>query len=165
MQSGIITASQLAKHFRDVYFGGNWTDVNLKDTLAGISWQQAVTKIYNCNSIALLVYHIHYYVSEVLKVLQEQPLLASDKFAFQAPPVQNADDWEQLMQKTFTEGELFAQEIEKLPETKFAEDFWGSKYGNYYRNLLGIIEHTHYHLGQIVLLQKILQQVPGTEKG
>lgn len=24
---------QLAKHFREVHFGGNWTTVNMKDTL------------------------------------------------------------------------------------------------------------------------------------
>jgi hypothetical protein len=28
------------------------------------------------------------------------------------------------------------------------------KYGNYYRNIHGIIEHIHYHLGQIVLIEK-----------
>jgi len=31
---------QIAKHFRDVYFGGNWTAVNLKDTLADVSWDR-----------------------------------------------------------------------------------------------------------------------------
>jgi len=30
------------------------------------------------------------------------------------------------------------------------------KYGNYYRNFHGIIEHCHYHLGQIVLIKKML---------
>jgi hypothetical protein len=33
--------AQIAKHFRDVHFGGNWTSVNLRDTLNGITWQQA----------------------------------------------------------------------------------------------------------------------------
>jgi hypothetical protein len=48
--------------------------------------------------------------------------------------------------------------IEQLPETKLWEDFWGEKYGNFYRNFHGIIEHGHYHLGQIVLIKKIIQQ-------
>ena len=38
------------------------------------------------------------------------------------------------------------------------ETFADEKYGHYYRNLHGIIEHTHYHLGQIVLIKKLLQQ-------
>jgi hypothetical protein len=61
-----ITA-QMAKLFRDVHYGGNWTAVNLKETLADVNWQQATTKLYAFNTIAMLVYHINYYVSAVIK--------------------------------------------------------------------------------------------------
>lgn len=47
--------------------------------------------------------------------------------------------------------------LETLDEAKLFEDFADPKYGNYYRNLHGIIEHTHYHLGQIVLIKKLLK--------
>lgn len=47
--------------------------------------------------------------------------------------------------------------LETLDEAKLFEDFADPKYGNYYRNLLGIIERTHYHLGQIVLIKKLLK--------
>ena len=40
-----MLTKQIAKLFRDVYFGGNWTASNLKDNLAGIDWQQATTKV------------------------------------------------------------------------------------------------------------------------
>ncbi|HTM92899.1 MAG TPA: hypothetical protein VL095_10790, partial [Flavisolibacter sp.] len=63
-------SQQLAKHFREVFSGGNWTDVNLKKSLEGVSWQQATTKVYSLNTIAALVYHINYYVAAVLPVLQ-----------------------------------------------------------------------------------------------
>jgi hypothetical protein len=149
---------QLAKHFRDVHFGGNWTTVNVKNTLADINWQQAITKVHNLNSIATLVFHINYYVSAVLKVLQGEPLNASDKFSFDLPPVTSADDWQKLVSKTLAEAELFAVQIEKLDESKLFEDFADPKYGNYYRNLFGIIEHVHYHLGQISLIKKILNE-------
>jgi hypothetical protein len=39
--------SQIAKFFREVYFGGNWTSSNLKDNLAGLSWEQATTQLYS----------------------------------------------------------------------------------------------------------------------
>jgi uncharacterized damage-inducible protein DinB len=149
---------QIAKHFRDVHFGGNWTTVNLRDTLADISWQQAITKVHNLNTIAALVFHINYYVSAVLNVLQGEPLNASDKFGFDLPPITSAEDWQKLVAKALTEAELFAVQIEKLDEAKLFEDFANPKYGNYYRNLLGIIEHTHYHLGQISLIKKILNE-------
>jgi uncharacterized damage-inducible protein DinB len=150
--------AQIAKHFREVYFGGNWTSSNLKDNLADINWQQATTQVYSLNTIATLVFHMNYYVSAVLKVLQGNPLDASDKYSFDHPPILSQEDWEKLLNKTWTDAENFAIMIEQLPESKLWEDFSDGKYGNYYRNIQGIIEHNHYHLGQIALIKKILLQ-------
>lgn len=149
---------QIAKHFREVHFGGNWTSSNLKDNLADVSWEQATTQVYSLNTIAALVFHLNYYVSGVLKVLQGGPLEIRDKFSFDLPPIQSQEDWEKLLDKTWIEAEDFASLVEQLPESKLWEDFTDPKYGNYYRNFHGIIEHAHYHLGQIVLIKKILSQ-------
>lgn len=149
---------QLAKHFRDVHFGGNWTFVNLKDSLADVTWQEATTKLHDFNTIATLLFHINYYVNPVLKVLQGEPLIASDKYSFDCPPISSNEDWQKLVQKVLDEAELFAQEIEKLDELKLYDVFSEEKYGNYFRNLLGIIEHSHYHLGQISLIKKLIRQ-------
>ncbi len=148
--------AQIAKHFREVHFGGNWTSSNLKDHLADITWQQATTQVYSFNAIATLVYHMNYYVSAVLKVLQGEPLNARDKYSFDHPPILSQQDWEKLLDKTWTDAENFASLIEQLPESKLGETFSDEKYGNYYRNIHGVIEHIHYHLGQIVLIKKIL---------
>jgi hypothetical protein len=147
---------QIAGHFRQVHFGGNWTSVNLKDTLADISWEQANIKLNDLNTIVALVYHMNYYVSAVLKVFNGQPLDAHDKYSFDHPPVTSAADWQQLVDKTLNDAEVFAKHIEQLPESKLWEYLADEKYGNYYRNIHGIIEHTHYHLGQVVLVKKML---------
>ncbi len=63
-----------------------------------------------------------------------------------------------MLEKTWADAENFAGMIEQLPESKLWEDFADPKYGNYYRNLVGIIEHIHYHLGQIVLIKKMLKE-------
>lgn len=149
---------QIAKQVRDVHFGGNWTDSNLKENLADISWQHATTKVYSFNTIATLLYHMNYYVNAVLKVLQGEPLNASDKYSFDHPPILSQEDWEKLLDKTWRDAETFAALIEQMPESKLWEDFSENKYGNYYRNIHGVIEHIHYHLGQIVLIKKILLQ-------
>jgi uncharacterized damage-inducible protein DinB len=153
-------AKQIAKHFREIHFGGNWTSVNLKETLAAVNWQQATTKVYSFNTIATLVYHTNYYVSAVMKVLQGNPLDAKDSYSFDHPPIQSQKDWEKLLDKTWADAESFATLIEQLPESKFGEIFTDEKYGTYYRNIHGIIEHIHYHLGQIVLILKLLSQIP-----
>jgi hypothetical protein len=152
-------SDQTAKHFRDVHFGGNWTTVNLKETLADVSWRQAVTKVDTFNTIAALVYHMNYYVSAVLKVLQGQPLVASDKFSFDLPAIQSEADWESLLHKTWVDAENFASLVEQLPENRYSEIFVDDQYGTYFRNMHGIIEHIHYHLGQIVVIKKLLPKV------
>ena len=154
---------QIAKHFRDVHFGGNWTSVNLRDQLSGLSWQQATQKVYSFNTIAALVYHMNYYVDRVILVLEGQALNASDKYSFELPPIISQEDWENLVNKTWTDAERFAALVEQIPEEKLWEDFSENKYGNYYRNITGIIEHIHYHLGQIVLIKKIILQLDPDE--
>jgi len=149
---------QIAKHLRDVYFGGNWTAVNLKDTLTDVNWQQATTKVYSFNTIGALVYHISYYVIAVSKVLQGEPLDAHDKYSFDHPPILAQEDWEKLLNNFWADAENLVSLIEQLPESKLEENFSDGKYGNYYRNINGVIEHTHYHLGQIVLIKKLLIQ-------
>lgn len=152
------TSSQIAKHFRDVHFGGNWTSVNLKDQLADLTWEEATTQIHSLNTIAVLVYHINYYVDAVLKVLQGGPLDAHDKYSFDCPPVRSQEDWEHLTGKLWTDAETFAALVEGLPDSRLEEYLADPKYGNYYRNLHGIIEHTHYHLGQIAIIKKMLRR-------
>ncbi len=151
---------QIAKHLREIHFGENWTSVNLKESLEGVTWQQATTQVYSFNTIAILVFHMNFYVSVALKVLNGEPLNASDKYSFNLTPIHSQEDWEKLVDKTMTEAEKLATLVEQMPESKLWEDFWGDKYGNYYRNIHGIIEHTHYHLGQIVLINKIINLTP-----
>ena len=151
-------STQLAKHFREVYFGGNWTSSNLKDTLKHVTWQQATTQVYSLNTIATLVFHINYYVSAAMDVLQGKPLNAHDKYSFNTPPIQSEEDWKNLLDKTWSDVECCASLIEQLPPATLDLSFSNEKYGNYYRNINGIIEHTHYHLGQIALLKKIIFQ-------
>jgi len=150
--------AHMAKQIRDVYNGGNWTSVNFKDQLADITWQQANRKIYNFNTIVALVYHVSYYVSALIPVLQGGSLNAHDKYSFDHPPIRSQKDWEEMVNKTWSDAEILAVLIEQLPESKLWEDFFDIKYGSYYRNIQGIIEHNHYHLGQIVLIKEIIQQ-------
>ena len=152
------STKQLAKHLRELYFGENWTCVNFKDTLSDIMWQEATAKYQDFNTIATLVYHSNYYINRVLKVLEGESLNASDEFSFDCPIISSQEEWEFFVNQALKEVERFAQEIEKLEESKLFDVFSEEKYGNYFRNLLGIIEHAYYHLGQIALIKKIIQQ-------
>lgn len=155
--------TEIAKHFRGVHTGGNWTCSNLRDNVADITWQQATTQVYGLNTIATLVYHTNYFVSAVLQVLRGEPLNAHDKYSFDHPPIQSQEDWEHMCAKALADAAAFADLLEQLPDERLWEPFTDEKYGNYYRNIHGIIEHTHYHLGQIAAVKKILQQQSAAE--
>jgi hypothetical protein len=145
-----------AKHFRDVHFGGNWTTTSLKVVTSDVTWQQAVTKLQSFNTIAALVYHSQYYVSALLRVLRGEELAASDAVSFDHPSITSESEWQELLDTYWKNVTEAAALIEQMPESRFWDDFTDPKYGSYYRNIHGIIEHTHYHLGQIVVIKKLL---------
>ncbi len=149
-------SKQLAKHIREVNFGVNWTWVNLKDSLDGVTCEQATTQLYDFNTIATLVFHINYYYWVATEVLEGKPLVGSDKLSFDHPPIKSAGEWQKLLENHWSEVEQFACLVEELPESIYGDTFGEEKYGNYYRNIMGIIEHTHYHMGQIVMIKKLL---------
>jgi hypothetical protein len=45
--------------------------------------------------------------------------------------------------------------IENHSEPTLSQAFGNEKYGSIQTNILGIIEHLHYHLGQILVLKKV----------
>lgn len=147
---------QIAKQLRDVHFGGNWTWVNFKETLDGITWGKATEQVHDFNTIAALVYHMNYYAAGVTEFLNGQPLTTKDKLSWEMRDLNSEEDWQNLLNEFWENAENLAKAIEEFPEEKLDEIFFEDQYGNYYRNLHGIIEHCHYHLGQIVLIKKIL---------
>ena len=52
--------SLIATQIREVHFGGNLTAVNLSKTFEGVTWQQAITKVDDLNTIARLLFYINY---------------------------------------------------------------------------------------------------------
>ena len=153
----------IGKQIREVHFGGNWTDVNLRDTLKGVTWQQSITKIDHLNTIAALVFHINYFTTAVIKVLEGGVLTSRDKYSFDLPPIQSGEDWENIINKNWEDAERLAKLVENLPAERLEEYFTDKKYESYYKNIQGIIEHVHYHLGQIVLIKKMVLQLPKEE--
>lgn len=148
------TSKSLALHLHQVFFGGNWTYSNLREVLKDIDLAKATANRNESNSIALLTFHIGYFVSALLTVMQEKPLIANDKYSFTPPPLNTDDDWNSMVSSIFNEVEILVKLIDAMPDDKLWETFVEEKYGNYFRNINGVIEHTHYHLGQIPLLKK-----------
>jgi hypothetical protein len=151
------SSSELANRFREVMLNGTWiANTNYQQQLASLGWEQATTKVASLNTIAVLAQHIHYYVAGVLNVLKGGTLDIKDQFSFDFPPIQSQKDWADFLLVFFKDADAFAYLVEQLPPQKLTEVFVAVQYGTYQRNIEGMIEHCYYHLGQIVLLNKLL---------
>ncbi|HCN51105.1 MAG TPA: DUF1572 domain-containing protein [Chryseobacterium sp.] len=152
------SVSELSKRFREVLLNGLWiANTNFKDQLSGVSWEQAVTKVDSLNTIAMLTFHIDYYIAGIVNVFEGGSLDIKDQYSFDLPPIESQKQWEDLLNKLWTDSERFAALLEQLPDSKLDEVFVDEKYGTYRRNIDGMIEHCYYHLGQITLIRKLLK--------
>lgn len=145
----------LAKHLRDLYDGGNWTSVCMSATLRDIPIGQALARIGEVHAIAELLFHIDYYVSTVLGVLKGGALEAHDRFSFDLKVPADETEWRAQVEQALQRGHALADAVEAMDPEQLEGDFADPKYGTWHRNILGLIEHTHYHLGQIALLKRL----------
>ena len=148
---------QIAKRFREVILNGTWVaNTNFKDQLSNLDWKIATTEIKSLNTIAILAQHIHYYINGINRVFKGGTLDIRDQFSFDFPAMQSQKDWETFLLRFWNDAETFAAMIEQMPDEKLKQVFVDEKYGTYQRNIDGMIEHSYYHLGQIVLLKKMI---------
>jgi uncharacterized damage-inducible protein DinB len=148
----------LAQRVREVLLNGDWVALtNLKDTLMDIDLKTAHTPVKNLNTIALLAQHINYYISGLNHFFSTGKLEIKDASSFDFPACATEADWKKVKEKITTDSETFVKHVENLTEADLNKIFVKEAYGNYRRNINVIIEHSFYHLGQIVLLKKYLQ--------
>lgn len=148
---------EIAKQFREIYLNGKWVvRTNLQEQLSDLTWQQATTKIGSLNTIAALTFHLNYYLGGVLDAIEKGKLEIRDKYSFDMPPIDSQEAWEKLRQAIFANAEKMATLIEQMPDAKLSEAFIDAKYGDYRRNIQLQIEHGYYHLGQIVIIKKMI---------
>jgi len=147
-------AEEIAKQIHRAFFGENWCGVSLRKAVELITFEQAAHPQPHSHTIAELVFHIGYYFEGVGAVLKGGSLEIKDKFSFDMPSVQSEADWQALLERTWQNAADFTHLVEGLSDEQIAGTFVDEKYGDYYRNLTGLVEHLYYHLGQIVLLKK-----------
>lgn len=149
---------QISKQLKDLFLTGQWvgTNLNLKAQLDDVSFEMAVTKYDSLNTIAMLAFHINYYLEGVMEVFKGGNLEIKDKYSYDLPPISSQAEWDAMRLKIYQNAENFVLLVEQMPLARLDEPFTDEKYGTYLRNLIGMLEHSYYHLGQIVLIKKLV---------
>lgn len=149
----------LANRLREVIIDGKWVaGTNVQEQLTDLPLDQALIQVKGLNSIAALTFHINYYISGVLDFFENGKLEIRDQYSFDLPPLESEDDWIKLKKELISNTEKLASQIEKLPNADLNKVFVNEKYGDYRRNIEGIIEHSYYHFGQIRLIKRLLEK-------
>lgn len=154
------TSQLLANRFREVLLNGTFiANTNYKDQLENLPLEIARKKVGELNTIAILAQHVHYYIKGVSTVFKGGSLEIKDAYSFDFPPMTAENEWKDFLETLFKDAEEFAALVEQLPENILKDAFTDKKYGTYQRNIDAMIEHCYYHLGQIVLIRKLIYHV------
>ena len=149
--------SLIAQHLVEVHEGNNWTDVNLADTLKDVTAEEAVI-LTNAspNTIASLLHHITFWNRLMIKRMQGIDVFVDEKNGYDTPPIQTEEDWQQLQIDNNLSAHELAASIAAFDENLLFESLILGK-SSAYKNLQGTVEHVHYHLGQMVILKKLIK--------
>lgn len=151
---------QLADRFREVILNGTWiANTNFKHQLSEVTWEQATHKIGSLNTIAALTFHINYYIGGICQVFAGGTLDIRDKYSFDFEPVTSQEAWDDMRNSLWNNAEKFADYVEKMTDAQLEAGFVDVKYGTYRRNIEGMIEHSYYHLGQVSLIRKMINDL------
>lgn len=145
----------IAQHLLDVHLGDNWTDVNLTDTLKDVTAAEAlVVTDASPNTIASLLHHISYWNRHMIGRMNgyEAAIPAANGYDL---PVDL--DWEQLKADNAASAQELAAAIRAFDPARLAQPILPG-FSTAYKNLQGTVEHVHYHLGQIVIIKKLLKK-------
>jgi hypothetical protein len=150
---------QLAKQLKDLFLSGQWigTDLNLKAQLQDVDISMANAKYESLNTIAILAFHLNYYLEGMIKVFKSGSLDIRDQYSYDMTPITSQVEWDTMRDNVFRNAEYFVYLVEQMPTSQLQDAFTDEKYGTYLRNILGMLEHSYYHLGQIVLIKKLLK--------
>jgi uncharacterized damage-inducible protein DinB len=147
---------RVLKLFSDLYDGNSWIDVTIAGTLKNVNYRQAYTKVAsNLNSIWEIVNHLVSWRETVLKRMNGVTIDEPQNNFFE--PVKNNSDeaWQATLYRFDESQKTWQQFLAGFDDHNLEKYYSQSKY-TYYDLMHGILQHDAYHLGQIVLLKKMV---------
>jgi hypothetical protein len=149
----------LSYRLKELFLDGHWiANTNYQEVISQVNLEIATHKLGSLNTIAELVYHIQYYLDGLCKVFNGEPLSIKDSLSFNLPPLNLENDWLALRDSFIDSATRFVSEVANMENEWLDKSFVEEKYGTWLRNIDGVLEHSYYHLGQIVLIKKMIKE-------
>ncbi|WP_289662334.1 DinB family protein [Flavobacterium panacagri] len=149
-------SKRISNLYQSIYNGNPWLEVNLANTLKNVTAEQAYKKANpNLNTIWEIVNHLIQWRRNILERMQGEVIVTPDHNYF--VPVLDPSEvaWEQSLQTLAKSQESWNTFFESFDDEDLAKIYVNNGH-TYYEHIHGIIQHDVYHLGQIVILKKLL---------
>ncbi|WP_264563633.1 DinB family protein [Flavobacterium sp. N3904] len=152
----MLESKRISNLYQSIYNGNPWLDVTLADTLKDVNAQQAYKKVHpNLNTIWEIVNHIILWRRNILGRVQGEEITTPDHNYF--VPVLDSSEaaWQQSLQNLAKTQEQWNTFLAYFDDADFERIYIDNNH-TYYEHIHGLIHHDVYHLGQIVILKKLV---------
>jgi len=150
--------ARIADQLRRAMSGESWTGVCVNEVLADVTAEQAAAHpLANAHSIWELVLHIEVYLGGAYQALEGKPMpkIYRTPEDWRAPGETSAAAWKQAVAELQATAAALADAMERFDAARFEVVVRNREYDHYHL-LHGVVQHTLYHLGQIVMVKKAL---------
>lgn len=148
--------TQLGKLFTNLYNGSPWLGVNLVETLSQISAEKAAKKIHpDRNSIWEITNHLISWRLNVLERVRGKSMVTPGHNYIL--PIGDASEnaWKNTLKQLENSQHQWLDFLKTCDEKDFKK-IYANNQMTYYEHIHGILQHDAYHLGQIVILVKMV---------
>ncbi len=148
---------RIAKLFSDLYDGSPWLDVTIVNTLDDISASEAFNPaVPGLNTIWEIVNHMVSWREAVLERLSGNIVPSPDHNFFEPVTDPSGEAWEATLARLQQSQEAWIKFLSGFPDGEF-DTIYPPNGMHYYEHIHGIIQHDAYHLGQLVILAKVVR--------
>ncbi|MBL8016812.1 MAG: DinB family protein [Ignavibacteria bacterium] len=144
------------KLLKDHYNGNPWIDSTIAGTLKQITAKQAAAKRGGFNSIWQIVNHMILWRTALIGRVMDKPVAHPDNNYIAEIKDTSAAAWKDTI-KQFERSQKGIMKFLGSSEDKLLEKVSPSSGYSYFELVMSIVIHDSYHLGQIVLIKKMIE--------
>jgi len=148
---------RITKLLKVHYNGQPWIDISIARTLKSVTAKQASTAIGELNSIWQIVNHVIAWRNALIGRVKDKPVPAPADNFIQEVKNTTPKAWKDTLKKFETSQKNIISFLSRSNDQLLEKVSPTSGY-TYYELVMAILVHDTYHLGQIVLIKKLLTQ-------
>ncbi len=149
--------SKIKKLLGDHYDGLPWIDITLMGTLSSLTAKQASVKIGELNSIWQIVNHMIAWRKALIGRVMDKPVKHPGYNYISQIKDTSSKAWKDTLKKFERSQKDIITFLNKSSDPLLEKISPTSGY-SYYELLLAILQHDTYHIGQIVLIKKMMEE-------